>query len=212
MKIQRQDAIRTRKNLLRAAGEVFADKGYRDATIAEISERAGTNIAAVNYHFGDKETLYREAWRQSFHDSIKAHQPGGGVGDDEPLEERLRGRVVALLRRITDKDNREFRIVQKELANPTGLLEEVMTEEFAPLRRKLEDLVREFLGPESSQQQVRFCATSIMSQCVIPVFLSSAKKPESGGENGSWKIEDVDRYAEHVVTFSLAAMHGIKNK
>ncbi len=120
MKIPREDAVRTRKSLLAAASEVFAEKGYRDATIAEICERAKANVAAVNYHFGDKETLYIEAWRHSFSESVKAHPPDGGVSDDAPPEERLRGQVEALLRRIADENNKEFLIVHKELANPTG--------------------------------------------------------------------------------------------
>jgi hypothetical protein len=63
MKAQRKGGVATRKKLLAAAGRVFAEKGYHDATIAEICRLAGTNIAAVNYHFSDKETLYLEALR-----------------------------------------------------------------------------------------------------------------------------------------------------
>ena len=210
MKIPRQDADRTRKSLLAAASELFAERGYRDATITEISERARTNIAAVNYHFGNKETLYKEAWRQSFHDSIKAHPPDGGVGRDASPKQRLSGQVAALLRRITDSGNREFLIVHKELANPTGLLEEVMQEEMRPLRRRIETLVSEVLGPGNSEIQVRFCAISIISQCVIPAFINMAEKPANDGENDSWRVEDIEAYAKHVVAFSLAGMGAIK--
>ena len=48
-----------RQRLLEAAGEVFAARGFREATIREICERAKANGAAVNYHFGEKEQLYR---------------------------------------------------------------------------------------------------------------------------------------------------------
>jgi TetR/AcrR family transcriptional regulator, regulator of cefoperazone and chloramphenicol sensitivity len=52
--VKKQD-VRTRQRLLESACQIFANKGYRDTTIADISELAGTNVAAVNYHFGDKE-------------------------------------------------------------------------------------------------------------------------------------------------------------
>jgi TetR/AcrR family transcriptional regulator, regulator of cefoperazone and chloramphenicol sensitivity len=208
MKIPRQDAARTRESLLRAASDIFAEKGFRDATIAEISERAGTNIAAVNYHFGDKETLYREAWRQSLHDSLKAYPIDGGVADGASPRERLRGHIGAQLRRITDENNREFLIGFKELSHPTGLLEEVMREELRPLRERTEGLVREILGKQSSDMQVRFCAVGIMSQCVLPAFLNGVAKGES--DDDPWRIKDIDAYVEHVVAFSLAGMAAVR--
>src|SRR4030042_554696 len=103
MKIRRKGAAKTPKSLLATASVIFAEKGYRDATIAEICELAGANVAAVNYHFGDKGSLYVEAWRHSFVESLKTHPPEGGVSDDAQPEERLRGQVEALLRRIADR-------------------------------------------------------------------------------------------------------------
>ncbi len=48
----------TRARLLEAAVEVFAEEGFRGATIQRICKLAGANIAAAHYHFGDKEGLY----------------------------------------------------------------------------------------------------------------------------------------------------------
>ncbi len=210
MKIPRDNALRTRKSLLEAAGWVFAEKGYRDATVAEICERAKANIAAVNYHFGDKETLYREAWRYCFSESIKAHPPDGGVSDNAPPEERLRGRVSALLRRIVDENNREFLFVQKELANPTGLLDEVMREEIWPLHEKMETLVRELLGPHPTEMQVRFCTISIISQCINPMVAMNRRREKGKGKDGAPGIDDLEAYSNHVVKFSLAGIRAIR--
>jgi AcrR family transcriptional regulator len=209
MKALRQDTARTRHTLLVAASEIFAEKGFRDATIAEISERAGTNIAAVNYHFGGKEALYREAWRKSLHDSFIAHPPDGGVDSNAPPRQRLKGEVVSLLRRITDNGNREFSIAHQEFANPTGLLEEVMQEELRPLRQRIADLVREVLGPGASEIQVLFCGISIISQCVFPSFINRLETRTNEVGKDSWRVDDVEGYAEHVVAFSLAGMANI---
>lgn len=212
MKIPREDSVKTRKGLLASASEVFAEKGYRDATIAEICERAKANVAAVNYHFGDKETLYRKAWRHSFFESVKAHPPDGGVSEDAPPEERLRGSVAALLHRIADENNKEFLFVQKELANPTGLLEEVMQEELRPLHERMETLIRELIDPRALDMQVRFCVISIISQCINPMVAIKGRKEKREGKDGPPGVDDIEAYSNHVVKFSLAGIRSIRKE
>jgi AcrR family transcriptional regulator len=212
MKVQRKDAVRTKKSLLAAASQVFSKKGFRDATIAEICEQAGANFAAVNYHFRDKETLYREAWRYSFSESVKAHPPDGGVNDSAPPEDRLRGQVTALLHRISDENNKEFLFVQKELANPTGLLDEVMKEEIRPLHEKMESVVHKLLGPRCSDMQVRFSAISIISQCINPAVAMKGRKEMREGKDSPPGVDDIEAYSNHVVKFSLAGIGAIREE
>ena len=50
----------TRERLVTAASELFAENGFRKVTVRDICTAAGANVAAVNYHFGDKLGLYRE--------------------------------------------------------------------------------------------------------------------------------------------------------
>jgi TetR/AcrR family transcriptional regulator, regulator of cefoperazone and chloramphenicol sensitivity len=212
MKVLREDTARTRKCLLEAASEIFAEKGFRNATVAEICRRANANIAAVNYHFGDKETLYREAWRQSFLESLKAHPLDGGVSDNAPPEKRLRGQVTAFLHRITDRNNKEFLFVLKEFANPTGLLQEVMQEEIRPLQERTRVMIRELLGPHISDIQIRFCELSILSQCMNPVVMRSGKEGKREHESDYPAIDDVDAYADHVVRFSLGGICAVREQ
>jgi AcrR family transcriptional regulator len=212
----------TRRRLLDSACKVFAQKGYRDATLRQICDRAGANIAAVNYHFGDKEHLYIEAWRHSFHRSLAAHPPDGGhparpgcpavpgPGDDAPPETRLRARVAALLRRISDEASCEFAIICTELANPTGLLGEAMRDTIQPLREKMTALVRELLGPRASDRQVRFCQISIMSQCLD--VMRRRRLVRRLGKHRPLAINDLDAYADHIVTFSLAGIRAIREE
>src|ERR1044071_7735015 len=54
------DTLETRQKLLETAGELFAEQGFRNANVREICRRAHANIAAINYHFGDKQRLYAE--------------------------------------------------------------------------------------------------------------------------------------------------------
>lgn len=51
---------RARTRLIGEAARIFAEKGYASASTREICAAAGLNVAAIHYHFGGKEGLYRE--------------------------------------------------------------------------------------------------------------------------------------------------------
>lgn len=208
----KKGSIKTRERLLVTASEVFAAKGYRDATVAEICDRAAANIAAVNYYFGSKEALYREAWLHALAQALKAHPPDGGVDEAAPAPERLRGWVRALLARIADENCKDFAISRMELANPTGLLSEVMRSELNPLREKTESLVRELLGPRASDTQVHFCEISIVSMCINPMVMKRVKQGDGSKGHGHAPIEDIEGFADHVVTFSLAGIAAVRGQ
>jgi AcrR family transcriptional regulator len=51
----------TRQRLIHSALEVFGEYGFDGASTRMLAERAGANLAAIPYHFGSKEGLYRAA-------------------------------------------------------------------------------------------------------------------------------------------------------
>ena len=202
----------TRQRLLESACDLFAEKGFAKTSNKDICDRAGANIAAVNYYFGSKQNLYAEAWRKAFQDTLKAHPPDGGVPEDAPPDERLRGRIRALIRGTADQINKSFLIVHKEMASPTALLGEVMRECIQPLREETAGLVRELLGPHATEQQVRFLMTSIMSQCIDVVGRMRVHRQHSATENHPGVLDDIEGYAEHVAEFSLAGIRAIREQ
>ena len=54
----------TRERLLRAAQDLFAEKGYDGASVKALATAAGVNVSLVSYHFGGKEGLYRACIEQ----------------------------------------------------------------------------------------------------------------------------------------------------
>lgn len=56
----------TKIKILEAAEVEFADNGFNGASIRNITQRAGVNIASINYHFGSKESLFREMFHFRF--------------------------------------------------------------------------------------------------------------------------------------------------
>lgn len=208
---ERKDGVKTRDRILTAACKVLSERGFRDATIKEISALAGTNTALVNYHFGDKETLYVETWRQAFLNSIQMHPPDGGVPSDAPPEERLRGRIRSIIERRLDPKCFEFSIVHKEMANPTGLLEEVMRQSIEPIRQALFDILKELLGSGATAEQVHLCEISIMSQCLHPSLCACSSHSHFKRFHPARKF-DKKKIVDHIITFSLAGIRQIRRQ
>jgi AcrR family transcriptional regulator len=61
---QRQSHRDTRKKLLEAAEALFIECGYEAMSLRQITTKAHANLAAVNYHFGSKESLMQELLSQ----------------------------------------------------------------------------------------------------------------------------------------------------
>jgi TetR/AcrR family transcriptional regulator, regulator of cefoperazone and chloramphenicol sensitivity len=63
----------TRERILKAAQSLFADRGYKDTSVRAVVAKAGVNQAAINYHFGGKDGLYREVLRAAIR-ALTEHQ------------------------------------------------------------------------------------------------------------------------------------------
>ncbi len=88
-----------RERLIESAGPIFARLGYEGATVTQICTEAGCNIAAINYHFGDKASLYREVVKSAIDQLSSART--SGRGDDPPAREGSLGEVLGELMRNT---------------------------------------------------------------------------------------------------------------
>src|SRR5215831_9994316 len=140
-------ALETRERLLEAAGEVFAEQGFRDTTIREICDRAKANIAAVHYHFGDKEELYAAVFSYARTCAVAGFDQ---ITSAAPAEERLRAFVRAVLRRFFDQGRPAWlgRLVAREMIDPTKALDNLVNEQIRPNSERLRGLVRELIGAE----------------------------------------------------------------
>lgn len=203
---------RTREQLIEAAAEVFARAGFRAATVREICLKAGANIAAVNYHFGDKETLYSEVLSHALQRARQKYPPDLGLGPKATPEERLQAFVHSFLLRIFDHGPHAHhaKLMAREMVEPTTALDRLVREEIGPMAGTLMTIVRSLLGRGASDAQVRRCGMSVVSQVlfyhhcrpvVTRLFPDMKFKPKEIGE-----------LALHITRFSLAALKDSRHK
>lgn len=199
----------TKEKVLEAACKVFADKGYRDATHAEICRLAGTNIASINYYFDSKETLYRAVFEHLAEKADSLYPLDGGLPADSDPEQRLRSFIRGHLSRMFDPERLGYlhRIRMAEMFDPTGLLTETLERRLAQDREHVQRVLRDLLGSQARQRDVEWCEMSIVGQCFM-----SAPGP---GDSKRHKVFgftaiDVDHLAEHITAFSLAGIKAVR--
>ena len=199
---------KTRQRLLDAAGEVFAELGFRNATVREICRRAGANVAAVNYHFGDKEHLYLAVMRYAHGQSFAKYPSNLDLPPGASPQARVRSFVKAFLLRVLDigKSSWAGRLMSKELAEPTAALDFIVSEQIRPNFLFLSAALRELLGAKADDALVRRCAASIVGQCLFYHFGRPILERLHGTKIG---VEQVEGLTDHITAFSLAAIGAI---
>ena len=202
---------RTRERLIEAAGEMFAELGFHHTTVRQICERAGANIAAVNYHFGDKTGLYTEVVRQSMHaahlDAVRA-----AFDQNAPAEDIMRAVIKTRLESLRGLDlgDWHFRIFAHELAKPTPAIDVVVNEAIRPLYLRMCKLIGSLLGLPPDHQKTRLCAQSIIGQILFYAFA----RPVISRLSPDMKLTaaQVDLIADHITEFSLAYIRGASSR
>jgi AcrR family transcriptional regulator len=194
-----------RERLVETAGQVFAEKGFQAATVRDISHRAGANIAAINYYFGDKEKLYVEAVKRAFvSPTLEAGMPAWP--DGTPARVKLRTFIEHFLAELIggQRPDWHMQLVARELTQPsTGCL--AFVREFArPHLEIVVAILREALPAETCERRLHLYALSIIGQCVYHRCARKIVELMIGEpEFGSY---DAACLAEHIADFSLAAI------
>ena len=193
----------TRDKLLDAAGQVFAERGYRAATIREICRRAGANVASVNYTFGDKMGLYTEVLRHSVH-AAKTAALSAALDTSLSPEEMIRGVIRARLMSLC-KDARPdwaIRLVMHEFSHPTSAMARVVDEGMRPIHDRVRKAVGKIIGLPPDHETTRLSVNSIVGQILFYTF----SRPVLSHLQPELKLtpDQLDRIAEHIAEFSLA--------
>ena len=61
--VQRADSLVTRERLLTSSLRLFSERGYEGTSLRAITDAAGVNLAAANYHFGSKQKLLQATFQ-----------------------------------------------------------------------------------------------------------------------------------------------------
>lgn len=201
-------ALPSRARILRAAERLFAEHGFSHVTVRHICRAARVNVAAVNYHFGDKLGLYQEVMQAAIDAMRAATDEARRAGDGKPAEQRLRGYLAVMVGRLLAAGRGPVhRLVHRELNDPTPALDRLVEHGVRPRVLYLSRLVAEILGCTVGDERVRRCVFSIQSQT-----LAAVPNPIAERLGFHPRPAEAAAIADHIARFSLSGMRGLGNR
>lgn len=198
----------TRDRLLDEAERLFAERGFYDVSVREITAAAGSNTAAVNYHFGSKKNLYlavfserwtaRAAQLRAPLEALKGRQ-------DLTLELVLRTFVRSFLRKgLSDEERvRHAQLIAREMSRPSEAFQIVAKEALEPMADLMIGLVGSFLLPNMDPLTLRLNGLSIFA---LNMYFNFARMVVTHVTGREYDEQFLDRLEDHLVSFIL---HGL---
>lgn len=212
-KAEERERQTSREQLLEAAGQVVAEKGFERATGKEITERARVNGAAVNYYFGSLDGLFAAVLEEA-HNRFVTHEMLLRTIEGQP---DARARLTALIRLVLrgvmgpTSTSWALRVLAHAIARPSPAFAALREREIVPKARILKGIVAELMGlPLEHPAVARGCVSIIAPVLLLVVGDRETRErlfPAFGYEAG-----DADAIADHMVRFALGGLAATGSK
>ena len=133
-------SIDTRERILDAGERLFMVHGYEGTSMRQITSEAAVNLAAVNYHFGSKESLMQEVFRRRLDwlnkERISLLNRLEAESEGKPLKpSQIVDGFFGTLLRIADDDSRGgmtfLRLLGRTLTEPSEFIRTFLMDEYA---------------------------------------------------------------------------------
>jgi AcrR family transcriptional regulator len=204
----------TKERILNEAEALFAQKGFHAVSVREITKRARCNLAAVNYHFGNKQNLYLEVFRSRwvaramrirkfFEKSLAAHDAPSPTAVIQALAQAFLEGPLS-----DDERWRHHQLISRELAQPTQAFDVIASQVMQPFFKQLAGRLRPFMPEGTDEERLILNILSIFAMVLYFNFARAAITRITGHEyDQAYKA----RLIRHIIAFSLNGL-GVEEK
>ena len=130
----------TRQAILRAAEQVFAERGYAGARMDDVAAEVGIKRASMVYYFRDKRSLYLALLEDLYGDLLQSYR--GVLAGPGNARERVIECVDIWARHVADRPG-SVRILMWESARVRRASAEPLAAELAPIQQTIAELIAE---------------------------------------------------------------------
>jgi AcrR family transcriptional regulator len=208
-----EDRQSTRQHLLEAAGQVFAEKGFERSTAKEISERARTNTAAVNYYFGGIEGLYAAVLDEARNRIFSAQAIGNAIEGKTDPKAKLEAVFGVVVQTLLDPLSSSWvlRLLGRDMVTPTAASVAAKEKLILPRALVLRRFIGEFVGlPEDHPAVARACVSVMAPFCML--VLADRRRMKRALPSLGLGPADAPDWTRHLVQFAVAGLEAMRRE
>ncbi len=199
----------TKERILDTAEVLFAQKGYRAVSVREITSTAECNLAAVNYHFGNKENLYLEVFRSRWVPRAVRVRESFSKALSSRTSLSVRTVVRALAQAfvegpLSDEERlRHSQLMTREMTQPTKAFEFVAQQVIEPFFKDVGEKLSSALSDEIGQEQMLL---NIFSIFAMVLYFNFARVAVSRLTGHQYDTAFRAKLVEQITQFSLKGL------
>lgn len=167
----------TRAALLEAALVCFGERGFDGASIRMIADKAGKPISLISHHFGGKEGLYLETFKQIFQRPNLMPMAGkepDSVPGTRPEAIRQFRETLHFLYTLSSRpffhpdplDDAARALFMREMHSPRPEILELIKHLMKPWKDQIQACIH-LLRPDFKDPEVAFIGSSILGQALV---------------------------------------------
>ena len=190
-------SVDTRERILDAAERLFMAHGYEGTSMRQITGEAAVNLAAVNYHFGSKESLMQEVFRRRL--------------DGKPLKpsQIVDGFFGTLLRLADDQERGGvtfLRLLGRTLTEPSEFIRTFLAHEYATVMERYKEALFKAL-PDVPKAEIVWRFHFMLGATSYAIAGTDALRLVT-----DWQIEEadavdrIDRLVPRLMSFLLGGL------
>lgn len=200
-----EGASTTRQRILEVAEELFLKRGYDGVSVRDLTEAAGVNVAAINYHFRGKKNLFREAVRRLLTPIAERRLAELSrvveSGETPDLRAVIRAFVEGFMGDILSSKNAHdcLNLLFGQMSQ-SGIATDLMVKEMImPVNRLLKEAIMR-ARPEMTEERVLLSIASVAGQVIHFVRARELIKRLTGRGYNRRFVEEI---IEHITDFSV---------
>ena len=196
-----------RERILETAEYLFSEKGFSGTKVREITNLAECNLAAINYHFGSKENLYKQVFYRHLNTMRNVRIAAINKvmkenNENITIEKLLREFAHSFIEPLVDKQKsqRFMKLMIYEMLEPTlqksAFAEEVIIPTLTEFGKAVEKIY-----PEIDKKKMMMSMLSVVGQLLHIIHLNEFF---SGNNIKESPMPNTNEMIDHIITFSAA--------